>query len=82
MLHVWPSTAATSFSFPESLPAMRRAVLAPCRSEQNPNPDVACRVPASILRPGASPAGTTLDGIVAHEDWLPTFAVAAGGRRA
>tara|TARA_R100000365_G_C2715696_1_gene49710 strand:+ start:52 stop:624 length:573 start_codon:yes stop_codon:yes gene_type:complete len=29
--------------------------------------------------PGKFPAGTVLNGIVAHEDWLPTFAAAAGG---
>ena len=28
--------------------------------------------------PGHFPAGVTLNGIVSHEDWLPTFAAAAG----
>jgi arylsulfatase A-like enzyme len=28
--------------------------------------------------PGRFPAGVTLNGIVAHEDWLPTFAALAG----
>jgi NAD(P)-dependent dehydrogenase (short-subunit alcohol dehydrogenase family) len=28
---------------------------------------------------GRFQAGTTLNGIVVHEDWLPTFAAAAGG---
>ena len=28
--------------------------------------------------PGKFPAGKTLNGIVSHEDWLPTFAAAAG----
>jgi len=28
--------------------------------------------------PGRFPAGGTLNGIVAHEDWLPTFAAVAG----
>jgi arylsulfatase len=35
-------------------------------------------VPAFVRWPGKFPAGTTLNGIVAHEDWLPTFAAAAG----
>ena len=28
--------------------------------------------------PGHFPAGITLNGIVSHEDWLPTFAAIAG----
>jgi len=35
-------------------------------------------VPCFIRWPGHFPAGETLNGIVAHEDWLPTFAAAAG----
>jgi arylsulfatase len=35
-------------------------------------------VPAFARWPGRFPAGTTLNGIVAHEDWLPTFAAVAG----
>jgi arylsulfatase A-like enzyme len=35
-------------------------------------------VPCFIRWPGHFPAGTTLNGIVSHEDWLPTFAAAAG----
>ena len=35
-------------------------------------------MPAFVRWPGHFPAGTTLNGIVAHEDWLPTFAAAAG----
>jgi arylsulfatase len=35
-------------------------------------------VPAFVRWPGRFPAGTTLNGLVAHEDWLPTFAAAAG----
>ena len=59
---------------------MRRAVLAPCRSEQNPNPDVACRVPASILRPGASPAGTTPPGSFNLDKIQKQLEAAAGSR--
>ncbi len=38
----------------------------------------AFRVPFFIKWPGNFPAGTTLNGIVSHEDWLPTFAAVAG----
>jgi hypothetical protein len=36
------------------------------------------RLPRPVLRPlaGQIPAGETVNGIVAHEDWLPTFAAA------
>jgi arylsulfatase len=50
----------------------------PFRSEKNSNWEGAYRVPAFIRWPGKFPAGETLNGIVAHEDWLPTFAAAAG----
>jgi len=50
----------------------------PFRSEKNSNWEGAYRVPAFIRWPGHFPAGTTLNGIVAHEDWLPTFAAVAG----
>jgi len=48
------------------------------RSEKNSNWEGAYRVPAFMRWPGVFPAGTTLNGLVAHEDWLPTFAAAAG----
>ncbi|MCB1486205.1 MAG: arylsulfatase, partial [Bauldia sp.] len=38
----------------------------------------AYRVPAFVRWPGHFPAGKTLNGIVAHEDWLPTFSAIAG----
>ncbi|MDX1964418.1 MAG: arylsulfatase [Pirellulales bacterium] len=50
----------------------------PFRSEKNSNWEGAYRVPAFIRWPGQFPAGVTLNGIVSHEDWLPTFAAAAG----
>ncbi len=50
----------------------------PFHSEKNSNWEGAFRVPAFIRWPGHFPAGTTLNGIVSHEDWLPTFAAAAG----
>jgi arylsulfatase len=48
------------------------------RSEKNSNWEGAYRVPAFARWPGHFPAGKMLNGIVAHEDWLPTFAAAAG----
>jgi arylsulfatase len=50
----------------------------PFRSEKNSNWEGAYRVPAFVRWPGKFGAGTTLNGLVAHEDWLPTFAAAAG----
>jgi len=50
----------------------------PFRGEKNSNWEGAYRVPCFIKWPGHFPAGTTLNGIVSHEDWLPTFAAAAG----
>ncbi len=50
----------------------------PFRSEKNSNWEGAYRVPTFVRWPGNFPAGKTLNGIVAHEDWLPTFAAAAG----
>jgi arylsulfatase len=52
----------------------------PFRSEKNSNWEGAYRVPAFVRWPGRFPAGTTLNGIVAHEDWLPTFAAIAGDK--
>jgi len=50
----------------------------PFRSEKNSNWEGAYRVPAFVRWPGHFPAGVTLNGIVSHQDWLPTFANAAG----
>jgi arylsulfatase len=50
----------------------------PFRSEKNSNWEGAYRVPAFVRWPGKFAAGETLNGIVSHEDWLPTFAAAAG----
>jgi arylsulfatase len=51
------------------------------RSEKNSNWEGAYRVPAFVRWPGKFPAGAMVNGIVAHEDWLPTFAAAAGDPR-
>jgi arylsulfatase A-like enzyme len=50
----------------------------PFHSEKNSNWEGAFRVPCFIKWPGHFPANTTVNGIVSHEDWLPTFAAAAG----
>jgi arylsulfatase len=50
----------------------------PFRGEKNSNWEGAYRVPAFVRWPGHFPAGATRNGIVAHEDWIPTFAAAAG----
>jgi arylsulfatase len=50
----------------------------PFRGEKNSNWEGAFRVPCFIKWPGKFPANVTLNGIVSHEDWLPTLAAAAG----
>lgn len=50
----------------------------PFHGEKNSSWEGAYRVPAFIKWPGKFPAGVTLNGIVSHEDWLPTFAAIAG----
>jgi arylsulfatase len=50
----------------------------PFHGEKNSNWEGAYRVPAFVRWPGHFPANVTLNGIVAHEDWLPTFAAIAG----
>lgn len=51
------------------------------RSEKNSNWEGAYRVPAYARWPKHFPAGETLNGIVSHEDWLPTFAAVAGDEK-
>jgi arylsulfatase len=50
----------------------------PFHKDKNGNWVAAYRVPAFVRWPGHFPTDVTLNGIVAHEDWLPTFAAAAG----
>ncbi|SDK12621.1 arylsulfatase [Microbulbifer yueqingensis] len=50
----------------------------PFRSEKNSNWEGAYRVPAFVRWPGKFPAGKVLNGIVSHEDWLPTLAAIGG----
>jgi arylsulfatase A-like enzyme len=54
------------------------AATTPFRGEKNSNWEGAYRVPAFVRWPGHFSAGVTLNGIVAHEDWLPTFAAIGG----
>ncbi len=54
------------------------AATTPFRSEKNSNWEGAYRVPCFVRWPGKFPAGVTLNGILSHEDWLPTFAAVAG----
>ncbi|KYF84157.1 arylsulfatase [Sorangium cellulosum] len=48
------------------------------RSEKNTNWEGAFRVPAFVRWPGKIPAGKVLNGVVSHQDWLPTLLAAAG----
>ncbi len=50
----------------------------PFHGEKNSNWYGAFRVPCFVRWPGRFPANTTLNGIVSHEDWLPTLAAVAG----
>lgn len=54
------------------------AAITPFRSEKNTNWEGAFRVPAFARWPGRFPAGKVLNGIVSHQDWLPTLLSAAG----
>ncbi len=54
------------------------AAITPFRSEKNTNWEGAFRVPAFARWPGKIPAGEVLNGLVAHQDWTPTFLAAAG----
>jgi arylsulfatase A-like enzyme len=52
--------------------------ITPFRSEKNTNWEGGWRVPAFVRWPGKFKAGTVLNGIVTHQDWLATFLAAAG----
>ncbi len=52
--------------------------ISPWRSEKNSNWEGAYRVPCFVRWTGTFPAGTTLNGIVTHQEWLPTLLAAAG----
>jgi arylsulfatase A-like enzyme len=52
--------------------------ITPFRSEKNTNWEGAWRVPAFARWPSKFPQGVVLNGIVSHQDWLPTLLAAAG----
>jgi arylsulfatase len=54
------------------------AGITPWRSEKNSNWEGAFRVPCFVRWPGQIPAGEVRNGIVSHQDWLPTLLAAAG----
>jgi arylsulfatase len=54
------------------------AGITPFRSEKNTNWEGGWRVPAFLRWPGKIKAGSVLNGIVSHQDWLPTLLAAAG----
>jgi arylsulfatase A-like enzyme len=52
--------------------------ISPWRSEKDTNWEGAFRVPCFVRWPGKFQAGKVLNGIVTHQEWLPTLAAAAG----
>ena len=52
--------------------------ISPWRSEKNSNWEGAFRVPSFARWPGKFTAGKVLNGIVTHQEWLPTLLAAAG----
>ena len=54
------------------------AAITPFRSEKNTNWEGGFRVPAMIRWPGKIPAGTIVNDMMSHEDWVPTLMTAAG----
>ena len=54
------------------------AGITPFRAEKNTNWEGGWRVPCFVRWPGRFKAGTVINGIVSHQDWLPTLLAAAG----
>ncbi len=52
--------------------------ISPWRSEKNSNWEGAFRVPCFVRWPGEFPAGEIRNGIMTHQEWLPTLLAAAG----
>jgi arylsulfatase A-like enzyme len=52
--------------------------ITPFRGEKNTNWEGGFRVPAAVRWPGVVEPGTVLNGLVSHNDWLPTLLAAAG----
>lgn len=54
------------------------AGITPFRSEKNTNWEGAWRVPAFVRWPGKFDSGSVVNGVVSHQDWLPTLLAAVG----
>jgi len=54
------------------------AGITPFRSEKNTNWEGGWRIPAFMRWPGKFKAGTVINGVVSHQDMLPTLLAAAG----
>jgi arylsulfatase A-like enzyme len=54
------------------------AGITPFRAEKNTNWEGGWRVPAFVRWPGKIKPGSVRNGIVSHQDWLPTLLAAAG----
>jgi arylsulfatase len=54
------------------------AGITPFRAEKNTNWEGGWRVPCFVRWPGKFKAGTVINGVVSHQDWLPTLLAAAG----
>ncbi len=54
------------------------AAMTPFRSEKNTNWEGAYRIPCMVRWPGKIKPGSVSNQIIAHHDWLPTFAAMAG----
>jgi arylsulfatase len=52
--------------------------ISPFRGEKNTNWEGGFRVPAVVRWPGQIPGGEVLNGVVSHQDWLPTLMAAVG----
>ncbi|MGO4395458.1 arylsulfatase [Variovorax sp. M-6] len=54
------------------------AGITPYRAEKNTNWEGGWRVPCFVRWPGKFKPGTVINGIVSHQDWLPTLLAAVG----
>ena len=54
------------------------AGITPFRAEKNTNWEGGWRVPCFVRWPGKFKAGTVINGVVSHQDWLPTLLAAVG----
>jgi len=52
--------------------------ITPFRGEKNTNWEGAFRVPTAVRWPGRISAGSVVNGIVSHKDWVPTLMAAVG----